>query len=80
MVVKVGGFDLFMNLVLWFVVDKVKVVNMLNDNVEWVIKKVISVVDEMNYDEIMYEGYGLGGVGILVYVLMDNCNWIVINV
>lgn len=80
MVVKVGGFDFVMNFVLCLVVDKVKLVNMFNDNIVCVIKKVSSVGEGEYYDEVIYEGYGLGGVVVLVYVLIDNCNWMVINV
>ena len=51
-----------------------------NDNVERAIKKATSAVDETNYDEITYEGYGPGGVGILVHALTDNRNRTATNV
>lgn len=52
---------------------------MFKDNIQWVIDKV-SKGDVENYEEVCYEGYGLGGVVLIVEVLIDNCNCIVINV
>ena len=72
MAAKAGGPDPSMNPALRLVVDKAKAANMPNDNVERAIKKATSAVDETNYDEITYEGYGPGGVGILVHALTDN--------
>ncbi|MCZ1468397.1 YebC/PmpR family DNA-binding transcriptional regulator, partial [Enterococcus faecium] len=72
--------DPSMNPALRLVVDKAKAANMPNDNVERAIKKATSAVDETNYDEITYEGYGPGGVGILVHALTDNRNRTATNV
>ncbi|MHA3869744.1 YebC/PmpR family DNA-binding transcriptional regulator [Enterococcus faecium] len=80
MAAKAGGPDPSMNPVLRLVVDKAKAANMPNDNVERAIKKATSAVDETNYDEITYEGYGPGGVGILVHALTDNRNRTATNV
>lgn len=80
MAAKAGGPDPSMNPALRLVVDKAKAANMPNDNVERAIKKATSAVDETNYDEITYEGYGPGGVGILVHALTDNRNWTATNV
>ncbi|MEB3135451.1 YebC/PmpR family DNA-binding transcriptional regulator [Enterococcus faecium] len=80
MAAKAGGPDPSMNPALRLVVDKAKAANMPNDNVERAIKKATSAVDETNYDEITYEGYGPGGVGILVHVLTDNRNRTATNV
>ncbi|WP_347081310.1 YebC/PmpR family DNA-binding transcriptional regulator [Enterococcus faecium] len=80
MVAKAGGPDPSMNPALRLVVDKAKAANMPNDNVERAIKKATSAVDETNYDEITYEGYGPGGVGILVHALTDNRNRTATNV
>lgn len=80
MAAKAGGPDPSMNPALRLVVDKAKAANMPNDNVERAIKKATSAVDETNYDEITYEGYGPGGVGILVHALTDNRNRIATNV
>ena len=80
MAAKAGGPDPSMNPALRLVVDKAKAANMPNDNVERAIKKATSAVDETNYDEITYEGYGPGGVGILVQALTDNRNRTATNV
>jgi YebC/PmpR family DNA-binding regulatory protein len=77
---KQAGPDPSMNPALRLVVDKAKAANMPNDNVERAIKKATSAVDETNYDEITYEGYGPGGVGILVHALTDNRNRTATNV
>ncbi len=80
MAAKAGGPDPSMNPALRLVVDKAKAANMPNDNVERAIKKATSAVDETNYDEITYEGYGPGGVGILVHASTDNRNRTATNV
>ncbi|HGF7940906.1 TPA: YebC/PmpR family DNA-binding transcriptional regulator [Enterococcus faecium] len=80
MAAKAGGPDPSMNPALRLAVDKAKAANMPNDNVERAIKKATSAVDETNYDEITYEGYGPGGVGILVHALTDNRNRTATNV
>lgn len=80
MAAKAGGPDPSMNPALRLVVDKAKAANMPNDNVDRAIKKATSAVDETNYDEITYEGYGPGGVGILVHALTDNRNRTATNV
>lgn len=80
MAAKAGSPDPSMNPALRLVVDKAKAANMPNDNVERAIKKATSAVDETNYDEITYEGYGPGGVGILVHALTDNRNRTATNV
>ncbi|OTO54406.1 YebC/PmpR family DNA-binding transcriptional regulator [Enterococcus faecium] len=80
MAAKAGGPDPSMNPALRLVVDKAKAANMPNDNVERAIKKATSAVDETNYDEITYEGYGPGGVGILVHALTDSRNRTATNV
>ncbi|MBO0432678.1 YebC/PmpR family DNA-binding transcriptional regulator [Enterococcus sp. DIV0660C] len=80
MAAKSGGPDPAMNPALRLVVDKAKAANMPNDNVERAIKKATTAADEANYDEITYEGYGPGGVAILVHALTDNRNRTATNV
>ena len=80
MAAKAGGPDPSMNPALRLVVDQANAATMPNDNVERAIKKATSAVDETNYDEITYEGYGPGGVGILVHALTDNRNRTATNV
>lgn len=47
---------------------------MPNDNIERAIKKAAGAGDGVEYEEIMYEGYGPGGVAIMVKCLTDNRN------
>lgn len=70
---KNGG-DPDMNPSLRLVLDKAKSANMPNDNVERAIKRATDSADGANYDEVVYEGYGPGGIGVLVYGLTDNHN------
>jgi YebC/PmpR family DNA-binding regulatory protein len=48
--------------------------NMPNDNVERAIKKGTGELEGVSYEEIRYEGYGPGGIGIIVDALTDNKN------
>lgn len=69
---KAGGGDPAMNASLRMVLDKARTANMPKDNINRAIKKATDVGDTTNYDEITYEGYGPGGVAILVHTLTDN--------
>lgn len=80
MAAKAGGGDPAMNPALRLAVDKAKSANMPNDNVDRAIKKATSATDETSYDEVVYEGYGPGGVAILVHALTDNRNRTATNV
>lgn len=80
MAAKSGGGDVALNPALRLAVDKAKAANMPNDNVDRAIKKATSSADEANYDEVTYEGYGPGGVAILVHALTDNRNRTATNV
>lgn len=66
---KAGGGDPSMNASLRMVLDKARAANMPKDNINRAIKKATDVGDTTNYDEITYEGYGPGGVAILVHTL-----------
>src|SRR5699024_9454622 len=55
-------------------IDKAKADNMPNDNIERAIKKATGNLDGATYEELTYEGYGPGGVAIIVHVLTDNKN------
>lgn len=54
--------------------DKAKAANMPKENVERAIKKGLGEGDGANYEDVTYEGYGPGGVAILVQALTDNKN------
>ncbi len=69
---KQGGSDLETNSALRLAIDKAKANNMPNDNIERAINKATGNVDGENYEEIVYEGYGPGGVAVMVEALTDN--------
>jgi YebC/PmpR family DNA-binding regulatory protein len=69
-----GGGDPTMNLKLRYAIDKARSVSMPKENIERAIKRGTGELDDVNYDEIMYEGYGPGGVAVLVEVTTDNRN------
>lgn len=71
--VKQGGPDPASNSKLRDLIAKAKTNNVPNDNIERLIKKS-GGADTADYEEIRYEGYGPGGVAILVDTLTDNRN------
>lgn len=71
---KLGGGDPSANPRLRTAIDKAKGENMPKDNIERAIKKGTGGMEGVNYEEIMYEGYGPGGVAVLVEVMTDNRN------
>jgi YebC/PmpR family DNA-binding regulatory protein len=71
---KMGGGDVDGNPRLRSAVTAAKSENMPKDNIERAIKKGIGDLDGAVYDEILYEGYGPGGVAVLVETMTDNKN------
>lgn len=71
--VKIGGPDLKSNPRLRLAIQKAKVANMPNDNIDRNIKKASST-DQTDYESVTYELYGYGGVGIIVEAMTDNKN------
>jgi YebC/PmpR family DNA-binding regulatory protein len=69
-----GGGDPNMNLKLRYAIDKARQVSMPKDNIDRAIKRGTGELEGMTYEEITYEGFGPGGVAILVDVLTDNRN------
>jgi YebC/PmpR family DNA-binding regulatory protein len=69
-----GGGDPTMNLKLRYAIDKAREVSMPKDNIERAIKRGTGELEGLTYEEITYEGFGPGGVAILVDVLTDNRN------
>jgi YebC/PmpR family DNA-binding regulatory protein len=69
-----GGGDPTMNLKLRYAIDKAREVSMPKDNIERAIKRGTGDLEGLQFEEITYEGYGSGGVAILVDVLTDNRN------
>lgn len=72
--VKSGGPDPNSNSKLRDAIDKAKANNMPNDNIARSIKKASGDGENINYDEITYEGYGVGGTAFIVEALTDNKN------
>lgn len=71
---KLGGGDPAANPRLRTAIDKAKAENMPKDNIERAIKKGTGGMEGVVYEEIVYEGYGPGGVAVLVEVMTDNRN------
>ncbi len=69
-----GGADPNTNSKLKDVIAKAKAANMPNDNIQRSIKKASGEGDSANYKEMLYEGYGPGGVAVLVECVTDNLN------
>jgi YebC/PmpR family DNA-binding regulatory protein len=69
-----GGGDVDSNPALRTAVDNARVQNMPKDNIERAIKRGTGEVEGARYEEITYEGYGHGGVAILVEAVTDNVN------
>ena len=78
--VKEGGPDPANNFKLKFVIQKAKAANMPNDTIERGIKKAAGGGDGADYQQLRYEGYGVGGVAIIVDALTDNKNRTAANV
>ena len=72
--VKEGGPDPNSNSKLAQVIAKAKDNNMPNDNITRSIKKASGELGSINYEEMIYEGYGVGGCALIVVALTDNKN------
>ena len=71
---KGGSPDPNQNAALRLAVDKAKAQNMPKDNIQKAIEKATGSSDGANYENVRYEGYGHGGVAIMVDCLTDNRN------
>ena len=69
-----GGPDPSMNPRLRDTIAKAKANNMPNDNIDRAIKKASGELGNINYENITYDGYGVGGVAVIIDVLTDNKN------
>jgi YebC/PmpR family DNA-binding regulatory protein len=67
-----GGGDLTANPRLRLAVDKAKAANMPADNIKRNIDKATGNLEGVTYEEIRYEGYGIGGAAIIVDTMTDN--------
>ncbi|MGE4580138.1 MAG: YebC/PmpR family DNA-binding transcriptional regulator [Desulfuromonadales bacterium] len=69
---KIGGGDIEGNPRLRTAIDKAKSENMPKDTIERAIKKGTGDMDGVNYEEGTFEGYGPGGVAVIVEFMTDN--------
>lgn len=69
-----GGGDPEANLRLKNAIAKAKEVNIPNDNIQRAIKRGTGELDGANFEELTYEGYGPGGVAVMVDIMTDNRN------
>ncbi|MBR4878901.1 MAG: YebC/PmpR family DNA-binding transcriptional regulator, partial [Clostridia bacterium] len=72
--IKEGGADINGNSKLKEIVAKAKANNVPNDNINRIIQKYKSGTVTENYESITYEGYGPGGIAVIVETLTDNRN------
>jgi YebC/PmpR family DNA-binding regulatory protein len=69
---RMGGPDPSMNPRLRLSVDRAFEANMPKDNIERAIKRGSGELEGVNYEEIRYEGYGIGGAAVMIDCLTDN--------
>ncbi len=74
MAARDGGSNPEFNMRLRTLLSKAKAANMPSDNIERAIKKGTGELPGQSYEQLTYEGYGPGGVGIIVEVTTDNKN------
>jgi len=67
-----GGGDAAMNPRLRLAIDKGKAANMPADTIKKNVDKATGALEGVNYEEIRYEGYGIGGAAIIVDTMTDN--------
>jgi len=71
---KMGGGNPENNVRLRVAIERAREANMPTDNIERAIKRGTGELEGVTYEEVTYEGYGPGGVAIIVNVLTDNKN------
>ncbi len=67
-----GGGDISQNPRLRLAVDKAKAANMPADRIKYNIDKASGALEGVSYEEIRYEGYGIGGAAIIIDTMTDN--------
>jgi YebC/PmpR family DNA-binding regulatory protein len=77
---RAGGGDPAGNARLRAAIDTARAANMPMDNIERAVKKGTGELEGVNYEEVIYEGYGPGGAAIMVQVTTDNANRTVADV
>ena len=71
-VARMGGGDLALNPRLRLALDKAAAANMPKDNIQRAIDRGTGNLEGVNYEEVRYEGYGVGGVAVIVDCMTDN--------
>jgi YebC/PmpR family DNA-binding regulatory protein len=71
---RTGGGDPAANMRLRYAIDKARSFSVPKDNIERSIKKATGELGTETYEEVVYEGYGPGGVAVLCEALTDNRN------
>lgn len=74
MAAKQGGGDPEANFALRMAIDKARAANLPNENISRAIQRGVGAQDGDNYESFSYEGYGPGGVAVIVDLLSDNRN------
>jgi len=69
---RMGGGDLGTNPRLRLAIDKAKAANMPSENVKYGIAKATGSLEGVHYEEVRYEGYGIGGAAIIIDCMTDN--------
>jgi YebC/PmpR family DNA-binding regulatory protein len=77
---KQGGGDPDTNAALRLAIERARAVSMPMDNIQRAIDKATGNLKGANYEEVTYEGYGPGGVAIMVETMTDNRNRTVASV
>ncbi len=71
---RMGGGDVDMNLRLRYAIADARAVSMPKENIERAVKRGTGELDGGNVDEVVYEGYGPGGVAVMCDIFTDNRN------
>ena len=69
---RLGGSDAASNPRLRLAIDRARAENMPNDNIQRAVQRGTGELEGVSYEEIRYEGYGVGGAAIIVDCLTDN--------
>ncbi len=69
---KMGGGDIGANPRLRLAIEKAKAQSLPKDNIDNAIKRGTGQLDGVSYEEVRYEGYGIGGAAVMVDCLTDN--------
>lgn len=72
--VRLGGADATGNMKLKLALQKAKANNIPKENIQRAIQKGLGALDGQSYEEMNYEGYGPGGVAVMVEIMTDNRN------